>query len=445
MAVENRERVATTPARETAVDCVEAGIEAATPERAVEDGVAVADETLTVADQAYDLASFSRILLVGAGKGAGRLAAALVDELDDAVDDGVVVSDEPADAGPVSVVVGDHPVPSERGADGARRVRECVEGASADDLVVVALTGGASALLPAPAPPLTLADVREVTRELLDAGATVDELNAVRKHCSTLKGGQLVRAATPATVLTLALSDVVGDDPSVIGSGPTVGDETTFADALDVVDRYGVDVPPVRDRLERGVGGEVPETPKPGEATFDRTAYHLLANAHTALSAAAETAREQGYRAMVLSASVEGEAREAGRFHAAIAREVHETGQPAEPPVVLLSGGECTVTVRGDGTGGPNLEFALAAGLTLRGAEDVAVAAVDTDGRDGSTDVAGALVDGGTADDPGVALEALDANDSLGFLDSRSATLRTGPTGTNVNDLRVVVVEGPGT
>jgi hydroxypyruvate reductase len=439
--IEDHDELATTPTRETALSCVAAGIDAALPERVVGDGVAVADTVLTVDDTRYDLDRFSAIRLVGAGKGAGRLAAALVDALDGRVDGGVVVTDEAVDAAPVEVLVGDHPIPTARNVEAARRVRDCVADAPDDALVLVTLTGGASALLTLPAGDLTVGELAGVTRELLDAGASVAELNAVRKHCSAVKGGRLARMATPARLVTLAISDVVGDDPSVVGSGPTVPDGTTYADALAVLDRYDVAALAVRGHLQRGAGGARPETPRADDPAFERTEYHVLANAETALSAAATAARERGYAPLVLSSSVEGAAREAGRFHAAVAREVRATGQPVEPPAVLLSGGECTVSVRGDGVGGPNLEFGLAAALDLRGTENVAVAAVDTDGRDGSTDAAGALVDGATVDDEGAARDALAANDSLGYLDGRDAVLRTGSTGTNVNDLRVVVVD----
>ncbi|WP_267642553.1 glycerate kinase type-2 family protein [Haloarchaeobius amylolyticus] len=440
MPIRNADALGRTTVRQTALACLEAGIEAALPEQVVAERVRYADETLTVAGETYDLAGVERVVLVGGGKGSGRVAAALAETLGDRLDTGVVVDAEPTDAGPVSVVVGDHPTPSERGVAGAQQVLDLVKTADESTLVLAVVTGGASALLPAPADGIALDDLQTVTRRLLDAGASVGELNAVRKHVSALKGGQLARAAAPASVVTLAFSDVVGDPPDVIGSGPTVPDESTFEEALAVLDRYDVDVPSVRDRLDRGVAGEVAETPKPGDSVFDGTSYHVLANAHTALDAAAEAAREHEFDPTILSSRIEGEAREAGRFHAAVAREVGETGNPVEAPAVLLSGGECTVTVRGDGTGGPNQEFALAAALDLQAVSEVAVGAVDTDGRDGSTDAAGALVDGETVREEPAAREALAANDAFGYLSGRDDLVRTGATGTNVNDLRVVVV-----
>ena len=417
----------------------------------------------------YALAGVDRVVVVGAGKGADRVAAALVAALDGRVDDGVVVVDgftESVDCGPVTVRVGDHPVPSERGVDAARAVRELVESAGSSTLVLAAITGGASALLAAPSAAVGLTALQDVTRALLDAGATIDEVNAVRKHASTVKGGRLAVAATPARVVTVAVSDVVGDDPAVVGSGPTVPDATTFGDALDVLSRYDVDAPAVRAYLETGTAGDVSETPKPGDAAFDDTGYHVVASARTAVAGAVAEAEDRGLEAVVLSTTVTGEASECGGFHAAIGREVATAGSPVDPPAVLVSAGETTVHVTGDGRGGPNQEFvlggalALADGPSLPDECDVAVAAVDTDGRDGSTDAAGAVLahDALASPDRRKAVrEALARNDATGFLETfaRQADgdedadvgastvgglLRSGATGTNVNDLRVVVV-----
>lgn len=443
---ESRERHARSAAHETALACLEAGVEAARPERAVERALSLDDGTLHLGDTTYDLEGFDRVLVLGAGKATVALTRALESLLGDRLDGGCVVADAPAEPplSRVETVVGEHPVPGEGSVAGAERVLELARTCDERTLVLAPLTGGGSALLAAPAPGLELADLRGVTEALLDAGADIDAINAVRKHCSAVKGGRLARACAPATVVTLLVSDVVGDDPAVIASGPTVPDPTTFADALDVLDRYGIEAPAVRAHLERGRDGEVAETPAPGDSAFDRTTTHLLASARAALDAAREVAEARGYDTCLLSASVRGEAREAGRFHAAVAGEVGTSGNPVEPPAVLLSGGECTVTVRGDGTGGPNGEFALGAALDLP--EGVVLGSVDTDGRDGSTDAAGALVDAETVDDSRAAHAALDANDSHAFLDSRAALLRTGRTGTNVNDLRVVVcraLDGP--
>jgi hydroxypyruvate reductase len=437
-----------TPAAETALACLRAGIEAASPAQVVAKSCSLDGDDLRVDGVSYDLAAFDRVVVLGTGKPAAAVASALEDLLGDRIDDGaVVVPGEVADpdAAPVARLPGDHPVPSERSMQSAERVRELA--ASADDrtLVLAVLAGGGSALLAAPADEVSLADLRVTTDRLLSAGADIGSINAVRRHLSAVKGGELSRAAAPATVVGLVFSDVVGDDPAVVASGPTAPDPTTFGDALDALDRYGVQSPAaVRERLKRGARGDLAETAGPGDSAFARTTNHVLASGYTALAAARDEARERGYEPVVLAAGVTGEAREAAHTHVAVARQSTATGDPVVPPAVVLAGGECTVTVRGEGIGGPNLEFALSAALDLRDAdagERVAVAAVDTDGLDGSTDAAGALIDGTTVSDEAAARAALAENDALAALDDLGAALRSGATDTNVNDLRVAVVE----
>ncbi|MDR9380456.1 MAG: DUF4147 domain-containing protein, partial [Natronomonas sp.] len=302
---------------------------------------------------------------------------------------------------------------------------------AADDrtLVIAAITGGGSALLCAPASGLSVGDLRAVTDALLDAGASIDEINAVRRACSSIKGGGLAAAAAPATVVGVLVSDVVGDDPSVIASGPTVPTGVDLEAATAVLDRYDLDVPAVRARL-----AEL-ESSAPPDVDVEN---HVIASGRDAIDAAREVAADRGYETCVLSTRIEGEAAAAGRLHAAIGAEAADSGDPVEPPAVVLSGGETTVRVTGDGIGGPNGEFVLAAATGLP--PDAVLSAVDTDGGDGSTDAAGGLVDGRTVDDPEAARAALADNDSYTFLDSKGALLRTGATGTNVNDLRVLVV-----
>ncbi|PAU85286.1 glycerate kinase [Halorubrum salipaludis] len=464
----DRERLARTRTHETALDCLAAGIEAALPERLVRDAVSVRDGSLRIEGGdgetgEYDLDAFDRIVLLGAGKASAEVAAALAAVLEGGghgghgVAEGVVVTEDPADrpsAAGLAVLPGDHPIPSERGAESARRVLDAAERAGPDDLVLAAITGGGSALLAAPADPLSVTDLRALTEGLLASGASIDEINAVRKHCSAVKGGQLARATAPATTATLAVSDVIGDPLDTIASGPTVPDPSTYADALAVLDRYDLDVPAaVREHLSTGADGDLPETPTAGDPAFDRTAAFVVGNARTALDAAASAAADRGYEPLVLSASVRGEAREAGTTHAAIAEECAARGSPVEPPAVLLSGGETTVTLADaadPGTGGPNAEFVASAGLALaagplgeeagRGDPRVVVASVDTDGIDGPTDAAGAVADATTLD-PDAARDALDRHDAYPLLDDAGALLRTGLTGTNVNDLRAIVVE----
>jgi len=440
--IRNREALAVTPAREVALDCVEAGVAAAHPRRVLRSSVSLTGEALTVAGERYDLSAYDEVLVLGGGKAAAVVADELVDLLGGRVDGGAVVTDTPASVPGIEVFEGGHPVPNEEGVAGARRVLELADGAGERTLVLTAITGGGSALMAAPAEGVGLADLRAVTDGMLEAGMAIDEINAVRKHVSAIKGGNLARAAAPATVVALVFSDVVGNDLSVIASGPTVPDGTTYGAALAALDRYGVDVPAaVREPLEAGAAGERPETPDAGDPAFDRTHAHVLADGMTALEAAAGTAADAGYEPLVLSSRLRGEAREVAKVHAGVAEECHATGTPVEPPAVVLSGGELTVTVRGDGSGGPSTEFAVAAGLEVAGGARTTVAAVDTDGIDGHADAAGGLVDGETVDDADDARAAMADSDAATYLAERDAAIVTGPTGTNVNDLRVLVLD----
>jgi len=454
MTFEDRERHARSPAHELALDCLAAGIEAARPERAIArhlsvsggDGANDADGadggTLHVRGETYDLDDYDRVLVLGGGKAAAGLVRALGDLLGDRIDGGAVVLDAPADLDRVEVHVGGHPVPDEGSVAGARRLLELARGADERTLVLATVTGGGSALLAAPVEGVSLADLRSVTESLLASGASIDELNAVRKHCSAIKGGGLARAADGATVVGLLVSDVVGDDPAVVASGPTAPDPSTFAEARAVLDRYGIDPPDsIRERIDRGVAGEAEETAGPDDPVFERVSNHVLVGGHTAIEAAREVAEERDYRTRLLSARLRGEAATAGLTHVAVAEEALDTGEPVEPPGVVLSGGETTVTLGDDpGEGGPSQELALRAAIELP--EGAVLASVDTDGRDGATDAAGALVDASTveSEDADAARRALARHDAGPFLESRGALLRSGRTGTNVNDLRVLVV-----
>jgi len=432
---ENRDALARSPRHDLALDCLRAGVEAAHPDRVVREAVAVEGDRLRVGDERVDLSAVDRALVVGGGNAAGAAAAAVESVLGDRLDGGVVVTDDPADCERVRVRAGDHPVPTERNVAATRAVLDLAREAGADDLVLAVVTGGGSALLAAPAVPL--ADLRTTTEALLDSPATIDEINAVRKHLSAVKGGGLARAAAPARVVGVVFSDVVGDDPGTVASGPTAPDPTTFADALAVLERHDVAVPEsVRSRLAAGAAGDHPETPAGGVAGASNV---VVANGLTALTAAADRARAAGYEPLVLSSRVRGEAREAAKSAVAVAEEVAASGHPVDPPAALLSGGEVTVASPGDAPGGPNQEFGLSGALELRG-DGTVLAAIDTDGVDGNSDAAGALVDGGTVQDPARAREALAAHASGPYLAARDAAVRTGPTGTNVNDLRVLVV-----
>ena len=426
------------PDRRVALDCLAAGIRAAEPSTVVTERMALEGDTLIVDGHRYDLGTYDRVLVVGGGNAAGTAAEALESVLGDRIDGGAVVTDTPGATERVDVLPGDHPIPSERNVQNTRRVVDVAASATPDDLLIGVVTGGGSALLSAPAYGVHLDDLQHVTEELLASGADIEEINAVRKHCSDLKGGQL--ATTSATVVGLVFSDVVGDRLDVVASGPLTPDGSTFAEALAVLQHYDIDVPgAVETRLRRGEGGDHPETPGRFDPAFESVHQHVLANGMTALYSAADAAVDAGYEPLVLGSRIRGEAREAAKVLAGIAEESAATGTPVEPPAVLLSGGETTVTIRGDGRGGPNQEFVLSAALELSDG-NVVVAGIDTDGIDGNSDAAGGIASASTAEPRGAARDALAANDAGGFLADRDALVVTGATGTNVNDLRVLVV-----
>ncbi len=428
-----------------------AAVVAADPAAAVRRFLRREGDALTVGGRRYSLKRFDHVYVIGAGKAAGAMARAVEGVLGGAVTGGLVNVKYGHGARTRRVEVNEcgHPIPDERGVDGARRMAEMARGAGERDLLVCVISGGASALAPLPAAPVTLEDKQRATTLLLNSGADIHEMNAVRKHLSDFKGGRLARLAFPATVIGLILSDVIGDDLDVIGSGPTVGDRSTFADAVGVLKRRAVweECPAtVRERLERGARGEIEETPKPGDAVFERVRNVIVGGNRLAMDAAAGKARELGYRTLILSTMVDGEAREAARFHAAVAKEIAASGHPAKRPACVLSGGETTVTVRGKGLGGRNQEFALAAAMEIDGVEDVAIFSAGTDGTDGPTDAAGAIADGETMERARAlgmeAREYLESNDSYRFFERLGDLVKTGPTGTNVMDVRMVMAGG---
>ena len=454
--IRNRDQLPSSPAHEVALDCLAAGIEAADPARLTRRAVSLADGALTIDDAGDDLADYGAVIVLGGGKAAAVVAAELEAILGDALDGGLVITDSP-DASPVptqrvEVLASDHPIPSERGVGSTRRLLNTAEAADESTLILGVITGGGSALMAAPAAMVSLADLQATTDALLASGATIDEINAVRKHCSAIKGGWLAAAAQPADIRSLVVSDVVGNDLATVASGPLVGDPTTYADAREVLDRYDCDVPAaVIDHLDRGIAGEIRETPTPGDPVFTSVTTTIIGDGRTAVEAAADRATEAGFDPVVLSSQIRGEAREAAKTQVAIAEEIQASGRPIAPPAVVVSGGETTVTLDGDGTGGPNQEFALSAAVELAAAAaddsgvgdavgDTVVAAVDTDGIDGPTDAAGGVVDSETIA-PGVGRNALAENNAGAALGAADALIDTGPTGTNVNDLRVVVVD----
>jgi glycerate 2-kinase len=409
--------------------------------------LAAADPAVMVADalrRRRDLGRYERIFVVGGGKAGGTMSRAAERVLAGKITAGcVAVKDgDPAKSRRIELRACGHPVPDERGVAAAARIAEICAEAGAGDLVLCLLSGGASALLPSPATPITLAEKRETTKLLLACGATIHEINAVRKHISAIKGGQLAKLAAPARVLTLVLSDVVGDQLDVIGSGPTAPDASTFGDALKVLDRYDLRgrVPRnVRDRLEDG--GVQGETPKPGDPLFERVENLVVGSNQKSLEAAAVRAKALGYRTLILASTIEGETRDVARMHAAIARQIRLNGQPVRRPACIVSGGETTVTIRGAGKGGRNQEFALAAAMDIAGLKDTLILSAGTDGTDGPTDAAGAMADGTTCGRSGIdAAKALAGNDSYPFFEMLGDLVITGSTGTNVMDLHLVLV-----
>jgi hydroxypyruvate reductase len=440
--ITNRQHHSRTSAHDVVLDCLAAGIDAARPSTVIQKRVAYdADEdSLVVAGESYDLSGIENVYVVGGGNAAGAIAHAVEEVLSSRLTAGAVVTDATRETTNIETLRGDHPVPSDRGVENTTRMRSFAADADAGDLVLAVIGGGGSALMATPVDRVSLDALRSLTEDLLASGATIGEINAVRKHLSDLKGGQLARTTAPATVVGVVLSDVVGDDLSVIASGPTAPDPTTYEDALAVLDQYDVDAPSsIRAHLEDGAAGELRETPGLESDIFDHVSNHIIANGRTAIRAASQVTIERGYTPLVLSSSVRGEAREVAKVHVAVAEECQASGEPVEPPAVLISGGETTVTVRSDGTGGPNQELALSGALEIP--SEVVLGSVDTDGLDGSTDAAGALVDARTVTDRGDAQSALGANDAYPLLDEYDALLETGETGTNVNDLRVMVVE----
>ncbi len=384
-----------------------------------------------------------RCVVVGAGKSAAVMAAALEEAWPGVALSGTVVTryGHAVPTRRIEVIEAAHPVPDANSELGARRLLERVRGLTAQDLVVALISGGGSALLALPAPGLTLADKQAINRALLASGANITEMNAVRKHLSAIKGGRLAAAAAPARVVTLAISDVPGDDPAVIASGPTVADPTSFADAREILARYRITLPPaVAARLAQ----EQDETPKPGSLPAGE--FHLIATPMLALERVAEVAGTLGLRPIILGDALEGEAREAGTLMAGIARSVRVHSQPVAPPAVLLSGGETTVTIGSGpaGRGGRNTEFLLGLAVALGGATGIWAVAGDTDGIDGTEDAAGAIVTPDTlarARAAGLEPRSLLArHDSYTLFDAIGDLVRTGPTLTNVNDVRAVLV-----
>jgi len=438
-------------ARGILVEIVNKAIVSADPSSAMRRRLKLGGEHLMVGTHEFELSEVGKIIVVGGGKASGNMAEVLEEIFGDRVTGGVVnVSEGMASkyhTRKIDLVEAGHPLPTDAGVRGAERMIDLVSGLGPRDLVICLLSGGGSALVTLPTDGISLDEMRETTQLLLKSGASIQEVNAVRKHLSKIKGGQLAKAAHPARVITLLISDVVGDRLDTIASGPTYPDPKTFSDALAVIEKYGIveKVPRnILKRLKLGVGGKVSETPKPGEKYFLNTIHEIIASNANAVKAAAEVGKSRGFNVSMLTATMQGEAREVGAHLAAIAKDVIEAGKPVSRPALLISGGETTVTVKGGGLGGRNQELALSAAIGISGLENVAVASFSTDGIDGPTDAAGAVADGFTIEraehlglDPAAYLER---NDSYSFFKELGDLLVTGPTGTNVMDVTCLIL-----
>ncbi len=400
-------------------------------------------------EKVFDLKAFDKIFLVGTGKASNLMAQTVENILGDRLTQGAITTKygHLIPLNKTKVIEAGHPIPDQNGYDGAKMIQRLLQESGPRDLVIFLLSGGGSALLPFPAGDIDLKEKQEATQLLLDCGADIKEINTIRKHISLMKGGWLAKWAYPSTVIGFILSDVVGDPLDVIGSGPTVPDPSTFEEAWGVLKKYDLlneISPSIQNYLQFGKEGKVEETPKPGEVLFERVHNILIGSNILALRQAEREALTLGFNTLILSSSIEGETREAARFHTAIAKEVISSGNPIPMPACILSGGETTVTIKGNGLGGRNQEFALAGAIEINGIEKVVLLSGGTDGTDGPTDATGAVADHTTVQraksmglDPKTFLES---NNAYPFFQKLGDLLITGPTHTNVMDVRILLV-----
>ena len=436
--------------RSDACDILETALKAVDPEQAIYNALRLSDETLLFEGGSVDLSEIKRVFVIGGGKAGGLMAKAVEALLGDRIESGVVnVLEGTENAVSLKYIElngAHHPVPSESGVKGVKRMLEITKGLGEDDLVITLISGGGSALMPYPAEEVSLDDLQVITGRLLRAGATINELNAVRKHLSAFKGGQLARHCSPARMVSLILSDVIGDPLDIIASGPTAPDSSSFGDAKCVLEKYDLwddTSENIKARISGGVKGNVPDTPKKDDPVFSKVSNILIANNAIAAGAANAKAVELGYDSLVLSTFIEGEARLVGEILSGIAKEIITRDRPLSKPAALIIGGETTVNVKRDGVGGRNQELALGASLKIDGLCCL-VAALGTDGVDGPTESAGAIVDGYTVRrscELGLdAAKYLSENDSYHYFKELGDCIITGPTGTNVNDLSLILV-----
>jgi hydroxypyruvate reductase len=434
--------------REDAREIFTAGLRSVDGANVIKRHVTLADHQLKVGEQLYDLREVGRILVVGCGKAAASMAAALQDIFGAQISGGAVVVKygHGVHLEKIRVIEAGHPIPDQAGVAAAHQINGIVRGATQNDLILLVVSGGGSALMPLPATGLSLEDKQRTTEILLASGATIHEVNALRKHLSQLKGGRFAELAYPATLIAFILSDVVGDNLDVIASGPTVPDESTYQDCLEIIERYQLSdkLPAAVVRaLMSGVRGECVETPKSTNPIFHRVQNLIVGNNALALAAAQERAIALGYHARIISRSVHGESRVVAREYATLGKDMFLEKNSANRPACLIAGGETTVIVQGDGLGGRNQEFALAAALEIDAVEQIVILSAGTDGSDGPTDAAGAIVDGNSvrrgAANGMVARDFLARNDSYHFLQATDDLLKTGPTLTNVMDLQLIL------
>ncbi len=437
--------------REITLDLIESAVTAVDPKNAIKEHVKFKDETLLVDEMKFDTKSIDRVFVVGGGKASGTMAEALEEILRDKISGGEVnILKRTRAEHKVSYInlnEADHPVPSTDGQKGVKKILDLVSQTSPNTLVICLISGGGSALMPYPAGEISLDEKQEITKELLKSGATINEINAIRKHISSFKGGQLAKHAVEsgATLISLILSDVVGDPLDVIASGPTAPDSTTFRDAINVLQHYGIwerTAKSIQIQLKNGSDGKIPETPKADDPIFERVHNIIIGSNFTACKAAQKKAEEMGLNSLILTSSLEGEARHIGTISAAIAKEIHSHGYPIPKPCVVIAGGETTVTVTGKGKGGRNQEVVLGASLKIPELTGTVISSIGTDGIDGPTDAAGAIVDSTTlsrAKELGLEpLKYLDNNDSYHFFQNLGDLVITGPTGTNVMDILII-------
>ncbi len=431
-------------------DIFTAGVKAVDPERAVQKYVRRQGNQLFVGDSSYALDSFKRIFLIGAGKGTAPMAKAVEDILGERLTNGLIIVKygHGIPLKKTQILEAGHPIPDKAGLEATEELLKQTQECTEEDLIICAFSGGGSALLPAPSPPLTLDQKQETTRLLLECGATINEINAIRKHLSRSKGGWLAKEAYPATIVSLLLSDVIGDRLDVIASGPTVPDESTYSDCIKIIDRYKLSdgLPKsVAEYFKKGAAGSLPETPKAGDPVFSKVQNLIVGNNRESLLAAKERAISLGYNTIVLSSQIEGEAREVAQVFAAIGKEISQANLPISSPACVIAGGETTVKIQGRGKGGRSQELALACAIAIDGWKGISLLSAGTDGTDGPTDAAGAIVNGTTCKRARQAnlypREFLLANDSYTFFESLGDLLKTGPTRTNVMDIMCMLVD----